>query len=1058
MRLYDRIAAALLWVAAFSFAAGVFFSITLLFRGFPPTDPVAIGIVTIERYSKLKDYLTAAVFFLTVPPLAVWLQHAGRRLIGHEQRRFRTRTPERDLAVTILFTVPLMLSPVFHLTTGKVGWILLLPAALAFGGVRGFHLLESSSALRRLFRRELFPYHALLFGEGAAWLLYRYLVRGHRIAHYPTLFLEIVFVALFLAIFFAVAVLISRIVEMSFGRPAGEVLRRIACGALPLVLLPLVPLFWVTTKHPVAVVVVAVMLSAGLATLLRRPLSATTARRLAAWVILPFLIYVFSYASTAHHTQWIDLFHRGESIGPASDYLRGKVPYRDVFVLHGLLEDGMLDAWLMKVFGRDLEVALARTVVVGGLLAVSLWILGMAVFDSIPLALLVVGMSAWITAENNRTFFQVAAVALLWMALSRGRAAAAFAAGAFGGVALFFSYEIGLYTAAGAVATMVVLALLSRRVGWTGMPPWRALAWFGAGFAAAAAPFVVYLTWQGVLGEFLQISFVTIPRIIDAVWSLPFPDLVSTFRRDLTLQKLADFVLWEKFRLILSPLTIAIAATYLIQRVVRRRFEMFDASLLLLTIFATVTQRTAFGRAEFRHQYFAAFLVGPMLVILGILAARRLAAIWRRGGEGSRAFVVAVAIAAAPVIAVVLWVPDVVNGRLEDLMNYQRRVLRVQRDGRAEEVAYRIRYVSEEIRRLVRRREPIFDFSNQPAFYFFADRMNPTRFYQIPIASPRRFQAEIITALERTRTRVILRTSPERFDEFDGVPNAVRAQAVAAYIDDCYRFFASVRGVEIWKREPGAKAAPLESYLRRIRLPEKGDTVASARARMVFPAVGSSPGAAGSFWISDLTLHNPFREPITMSLRFIGPFDRVDRRMTLGPRQTVRLPDLVRTYFGARGVGTLWIQHREGRAPVAVIKTADVTRGGRPSVEGPLTRRHSVTAGTENAELIIVGIPEARSPGRRINAGVVNVGIIPATFRISARTRSGQPVGGSVESGIPEDEVWMVHDIETQLGVRLDETTTLRFSAIAGTGVAFATIVEENGDSEFIGAHPTQQE
>ena len=1056
MRLYDRIAAALVWVAAFSFAAGVFFSITLLLRGFPPTDPVAIGIVTIERYSKLEDYVTAALFFLSVPPLTVWLHGVGRKLIAREQSRFARR--DRDLAVALLFTVPLMLSPIFYLTTGKVGWILLLPVALAYGGVRGLHVVDSSRAVRTLFRRELHPYHALLFCEGASWLLYRYLVTGRRIAHYDTLFLEIVFVALFLAIFWAVAAVIARIGELSFAQPADEILRRVATAALPMVALPIVALFWVPTIRPVLVVVIALLMSAVLAVALRRPLSPSAARRLAGWILLPGLLYVFSYASTAHHSQWIDLFHRGESIGPASDYLRGKVPYRDVFALHGLLEDGMLDAWLMEIFGRDVEVAIARTVILGGFLAVTLWILGLAIFESIPIALLVVAMSAWTTAENNRTFFQVASVALLWIALSRQRMSAAFFAGVFGAVALFFSYDIGLYTIAGGITSTVALALIGKRVPWPGLPPMRALAAFSTGVVAGAAPFVIYLLSRGALDDFLVTSFVTIPRIIDAVWSLPFPDITAIFRDNLTLHKLAEFVLWEKFRLILSPLTIGIAASYLIHRIVTRRFADLDAALLVLTIFATITQRTAFGRAEFRHQYFAAFLVGPLLVILGILAGRRLAAIWRGGDEGSRAFVVTVALIALPVIAVLFWIPDLINSRLVDLTNYQRRVLRVFRDGKAEEVTHRINYVSEEIRRLTRRREPIFDFSNQPAFYFFADRPNATRFYQVPIASPARFQAEIINALEKTKTKVILRTSPENFDEFDGVPNNVRAQAVAAYIDDCYRFFASVRGVEIWKRDPDAKAAATDTYLRRIHLPEKEELVASGRARMVFPAVGTSHGANDSFWVSDLTLHNPFREPISMSLRFIGPQARVDRRLTLSSRQTVRWPDVVRAYFGSSGVGTLWIEHREGRAPVAIVKTADVAHDARASVEVPLTPRHSVTANTTNAELIIVGIPEWRPPGRRINAGVVNTGLIPATFRVSARTRSGNAVGRFVEAGIAEAEVWMVHDVETQLGVKLDETMTLRFTAIAGTGVAFATIVEVNGDSEFIAAHPTQQQ
>ena len=61
-RLQDRIASALLWLAAFSFATGVFFSLTLWFGVLPPVKPVAVGVVTIQHYSKLRDYLGAALF------------------------------------------------------------------------------------------------------------------------------------------------------------------------------------------------------------------------------------------------------------------------------------------------------------------------------------------------------------------------------------------------------------------------------------------------------------------------------------------------------------------------------------------------------------------------------------------------------------------------------------------------------------------------------------------------------------------------------------------------------------------------------------------------------------------------------------------------------------------------------------------------------------------------------------------------------------------------------------------------------------------------------------
>jgi hypothetical protein len=59
---------------------------------------------------------------------------------------------------------------------------------------------------------------------------------------------------------------------------------------------------------------------------------------------------------------------------------------------------------------------------------------------------------------------------------------------------------------------------------------------------------------------------------------------------------------------------------------------------------------------------------------------------------------------------------------------------------------------------------------------------------------------------------------------------------------------------------------------------------------------------------------------------------------------------------------------------------------------------------------------------------------------------------------VPEDQVWQVNDLESVVGVKLDETMTVRVTVIAGTGVAYATIAEYNGDSEFIAAIPAQQE
>ena len=135
--LTDRITAALFWLAAFSYACGVFLTLTMLTGWLPPTPPTAIGIVTISHYSKLRDYVDAALFFVLVPPLTILVWR------GLSSPRFGAQAG-KPAPHRILFALPFFLAPFFYLTTGKAGWVLLLPPALAFVATRVYDLARSS--------------------------------------------------------------------------------------------------------------------------------------------------------------------------------------------------------------------------------------------------------------------------------------------------------------------------------------------------------------------------------------------------------------------------------------------------------------------------------------------------------------------------------------------------------------------------------------------------------------------------------------------------------------------------------------------------------------------------------------------------------------------------------------------------------------------------------------------------------------------------------------------------------------------------------------------------
>ena len=1007
----SRVLKASLWLAAFFFACGIFLGATQLLRAVPPTPHVAVGRVTVENASKLREYLTALLFFVLVPPLTI-----GLYKLGALASRRLARTP----LAAALFVAPFFLAPFLYLTTFKWGWPLIIPLAMSQLGPRALVLFQKTRWLRQLLSMKAF--NALVVAEALAWILFFYIGTWHRIAHIATLFLEIIFVGFFIALFWCAFALIARIASFTSGVSVDVAFQRIAVGALPLIALPALGLRFVPAHIAISTVMAAAFVM--IVILLQRsdPIDERRVRNVTAYLIFPVLLYCVSYASTAALSQWIDLFHRGESLGPAFDYLRGKVPYRDVFVLHGLLEDGQLDAWLFQLFGRHVDIALARPVILGSFAVPALWYVGMAIFDSIPLAALVMLLGAVTTVDNERELWEILVLALLLGALRRKSKTLYVLSGIAAGVTLFFSFDIGLYSIAGGL--IVSRSLL-----------------FGAGIVAGAAPFIAYLATKGALKPFFETSFITIPKIIDAIWSLPFPDLTSTFRsKNLNLRTLSDFFLYEHFRYILNPLVICLAVLVLLWR--RKRWEWIDTALFALTVFAVLTQRSALGRADFPHQYFSAFLIGPMILILLVLFARV--------GRWWVALLV-------PLLGVVLWVPDIANGRIDDTCHYQGRVSGTIRDPRAEEVKNRIDAVRYWVWQHSKPNQPIFDFSNQPALYFFCERPNPTRFYQVPILSPPALQRETIVALEKAKPPVVIRRSPQEFDVFDGIDNAIRAQAVAAYLDDFYSFAHTTRGVEVWVRKTPAPPLNLAGYMRRYRIPTLKELgTIGGRSRVVFPTVGTVPGVGGAYWRSDLMLHNPWKDKISLDLRYVAGDVRAHRNVVLNPGQSIVWPDVVRTFFGApESRGVLWIEYRGAAAPVARVKTSDVAHEAKATIDAPLTLADSASAGTENDDLTIFGLPSTKD--RRINIGIVNVGAIPATFRITARSRTGQPIGKPIEQGLAEDESYTLTDLESQLSARLDETTSVHVGVVAGTCIAYATAVEANGDTQFIAALPSQQ-
>jgi len=457
--------------------------------------------------------------------------------------------------------------------------------------------------------------------------------------------------------------------------------------------------------------------------------------------IAVFVLMLFVHDHPFAH---MDNFHEGEHLTPSYLFLHGEVPFRDVFVLHGLGVDGGLDA---LVGGRPPVTRRLQTVLDAATLALLVPIAAEVTATAGGLVggvlLSLCGVAAfWLPVFP---YFRLAPVLLAAVGLLRyartGRAAPLFLAFASAALGVLWSLDTGTYALAG---TVIAFVLLPRRLEWKRVAILALL--------ALALPVIILIAVRADLTDFFRDSFVIIPSAIDAVWSLPAP-------KPLTEAGLHYYLPPAFYGLVL-----AIA--------VKRR----DPRLLILAILSLVLFRTAAGRVSWSHTRFATPLLGIAVaaVVLEPLRNR-------------------IVLALLTVAAMLYFeVPQNAKAGATLLAEWPSRQ---KHEGLVRHPLAREIYTSEQnATELATLRGyidslgagTILDFTNERALYFLLERKPPVRCFDIPMLSAPRLRAEAMAELRaQPPLAVILGGSPE-IATFDGVPNRDRVPELAQWIDAHY--------------------------------------------------------------------------------------------------------------------------------------------------------------------------------------------------------------------------------------------------------------------------------
>lgn len=584
-------------------------------------------------------------------------------------------------------------------------------------------------------------------------------------------------------------------------------------------------------------------------------------------IMISGLIYVFMYDSNvrlnhAWHTGGIDLFHEGERVGVVNELIRGEIAYRDIRILHGLFHNAYKSLLGMKLFGETIEADRRIYHLVYPLGYVAFYLLALQffrrriaahfftlVFIFIAIATEVfAGVTRAYLPASDRQIFGFLAMALLCCWLNKGVMSGRqflIAAGICTSLAVFNSLDVGLYTWAASTLFLLLYGFIAiRREPPETVSPNKILKMgqlfylspllrYKLGVFIGFLPFLIYFGAHGAIDDVIEGSWIQSVYHIP-IFGTPFIPISPELSKVTSLVTFSEFILSRPFMWYFPILIYLMTLTYLLFHAIANRGQIKEWKLLLILLAGIICFRTALGRSDWHH---ITFSLAYLWLICFYFIERFLHKTKRhrleppvddtkeiavpsvhcsRSGALRFAFLLVILAGVLSYIKADLYKPLAIAERTLIRLprfgaippQYEAYVQpNIERAGRiltppaqAKEIEKVVAYIQENTAPT----EPIFDLSNQAAYYFLADRPNPTRYPLVVYASPEPLQKEVIADLERAKPKYVIFTTGSGWGNGpDGIQTVDRVPLVTAYIRSNYETDVKIESVSIWKRRGG---------------------------------------------------------------------------------------------------------------------------------------------------------------------------------------------------------------------------------------------------------------
>ncbi|MBV9070838.1 MAG: hypothetical protein JO231_19145 [Acidobacteria bacterium] len=506
------------------------------------------------------------------------------------------------------------------------------------------------------------------------------------------------------------------------------------------------------------------------------------------YVIYPLAAYAYLSATSqiaAEGMPRADLFEDQQHMMPAAEMLRGEKPYRDIIPAHGFVQDALVDYAAFRTGPVTLGRALKFRGVISGTIIIAHYALVAAATGSpeVGLASTFLAMLLGTAGGSIRLLPAIATLALIAYAVRRRDPRWLAAAGVGVVICILTSLDHGAYT-------LIVLAIAAIRFRDNRK---RALTFSAIGGGAAAIVAFAAMAIYGIAVDFVRVTLTEIATL-GPVYVLDVYDAPQAIKAINNIPEVLGALLDKSaFLYIFWPVMMLLVVAALTSKApLTPRRRAHREAFLMIAIYGVLT---AISYAE-RHHLLWLFVAAPLISI----------SIYRL--FHSRNPIARAAAPALVILALMIAQPTAhiaIAGALrhahgpldpdirELALPRARGALTKSADAALIDIVQR--YASSHLKP----DETWFDFTNHGNLYFLLDRNCPIRQLEVAFYEPEPRQREVIHRIETNpKIRFALMPTAPNTNTVDGIPNAIRAPLVDAYLRAHFTLDREEGGVGFW--------------------------------------------------------------------------------------------------------------------------------------------------------------------------------------------------------------------------------------------------------------------